>query len=385
MDCRSGRRAAIQRCTVSLALAILAAAMSVTVRAQSLPGSKCDLVFDAAMKSVDLDDPTMVFTYKEPTSGGSSIGLHITKGDGSSPASFVPTNTSSKPEAEVVAYRFARFLGVSRNYFPVDYYRLGPKATARFRDMVVSTPEEEADRIANRKMVLKELKADANSILGIYRPKPKAKLYTVMSLGREGEFDPGTALAAAISASGPMPDNTMMTLEGVKGAREAPAIIPKERTLELARQLSTIFVIDQLLGQWDRFWGNLEARGDASGRLKFVARDNGGASLDDWEGFDTYSGWVSRYDRQIIERLTRLNALVKGGGGNFAGYTDPEEWRTAAGFISAASYDMFRKKLSALIDERIPALAMKYGDAIYFPGEAAELIALDSADASSGD
>lgn len=360
-------------------------AAATVAAAQSVPGTKRDLDFDAMMKTVDLDDPSLRLEYKKPTSDGSSIGLFIGTGDKPTDRSFVPTNNSSIPEAEVVSYRLARFLGVSRIYNPVDYYRLGPKAQAKFRDMVVNTPETQDDRIANRNLVLKDLKANPTGLLGIFRVKTKTKLYTVMALGSEGQFNQNTSIAAVLRASGPMPTDKMMPLEGVKGGQPGFPATPTERQVELARQLSTIFVIDQLLGQWDRFWNNLEAGGDRNGRLKLVARDNGGATLDDWDGFETYSSWVSRFDRPLIETLTTLNAFLKGEAKTFAGYTSPEAWKSAVGFIVPSSYEVFTKKLAQVIDKRIPALAKQFGDKIYFPAKSAEVEKLDAADTGVDD
>ena len=295
---------------LALASCLLASAGSEIALAQQARGTKRDLDFDALMKTVDFDDPALRLDYKKPTSDGSSIGVFIGRGDKPASASFVPTNTSSVPEAEVVSYRLARFLGVSRNYFPVDYYNLGPKAFAKFRDMVFATREFEDDRITNRNMVIKELKANPVSILGIYRLKPKTKMYPARTLGTQGQFNRSSELGQAIRATGPMPGGELMRLAGVKGGGGYPTP-PAEQGVELARQLSTIFVIDQLLGQWDRFWENLEASGDKNGRLKLIARDNGGATLDDWEEFENYNRLVSRYDRDVITgspRSTRFCA-----------------------------------------------------------------------------
>ena len=109
--------------------AIVLVTTSTLALAQTVPGTKRDLDFDAMMKTVDLDDPALRLEYKKPTSDGSSIGVFIGLGDKPTDRSFVPTNSSSIPEAEVVSYRLSRFLGVSRNYYPVDYYTLSPKAT----------------------------------------------------------------------------------------------------------------------------------------------------------------------------------------------------------------------------------------------------------------
>ena len=368
----------------SMVLAAFGCALVVTTStlalAQLVPGTKRDLDFDALMKTVDLDDPSLRLEYKKPTPDGSSIGMFIGRGDQPTDQCFVPTNPSSIPEAEVVSYRLARFLGISRIYYPIDYYRLGPKAQAKFRDMVVNARDTDPDGTTNRKLVLQDLKANPTALLGIYRIRPKTKMYTVVSLGSGGKFDLNTGIAQEISAKGPMPGDKRIALEGVSAGRPGYPTPPTETRVELARQLSTIFVMDQLLGQWDRFWNNLEASGDKNGRLKLVARDNGGASLEDWEGYDDYSRWVSRFDRDVIDRLTALNAFLKGEAKEFAGFTSPETWKTAVGFIAPASYETFQKKLAQLTEKRVPTIVKQYGDKTFFPPKSAEVAKLDAAD-----
>ena len=355
------------------------------VWAQGLPGTKRDLDFDAHIKTVDLDDPKMRLEYKKPEAGGSSVGMFIGVGSAPTDRSFVPTNPSSIPEAEVVAYRLSRFLAISRLTYPVDYYRLGPKATAAFKAMVLATRESDPDRIDNRKLVLAELKSKPDTILGIYRIKPKTKMYAASALGREGEFNRNTALAQGILASGRLPDRQVIPLEGVNGGQPGFPAVPREERMELARQLSTIFVLDSLLGQWDRFWNNLEASGDKNGRLKLIARDNGGATLNNWDSRGSYDGWVSRFDRDLIGKLTALNAFLKKTEPQFAGYTDVEAWTRAVGFIEPSSVDVFAMKLSRLIDTRLPALVKRYGDQVYFPPKSAEVQAYEDADTGEDD
>ncbi|NOU07196.1 MAG: hypothetical protein HOO99_13555, partial [Hyphomicrobiaceae bacterium] len=287
-----GRDVLIQSIYRASLASVFVLTTSSLVLAQTLPGTKRDLDFDAMMKTVNLEDPSYRLEYKKPTPDGSSVGMFIGIGDKPTDRSFVPTNPSSIPEAEVVAYRLSRFLGISRNYYPVDYYKLGPKATAKFKAMIVATPAVDKDSVHNRNLVLTELKADPNSIFGIYRLKSKSKMFTASALGREGKFDETTGLSQEIKASGRMPDTSKIALVGIKGGQAGFPDTPTEQRVELARQLSTIFVMDMLLGQWDRFWNNLEATGDKDGRLKLFARDNGGATLDDWEGHDDYNRWV---------------------------------------------------------------------------------------------
>lgn len=367
-------------------LAGIACVSALPALAQGIPGIKRDLDFDAHVKTVNLDDPQYRLEYKRPTPDGSSVGLFIGVGDKPTDRSFVPTNPSSIPEAEVVAYRLSRFLGISRLFYPVDYYQLGPKATAKFTQMIKSTPVgDDKDSQQNRDLVLKELKGSPDTIFGIYRLRPKTKMFTASVLGREGKFDESTGLAKEIKATGPMPDGRKISLEGIKGGQTGFPDTPTEQRVELARQLSTIFVMDMLLGQWDRFWNNLEASGDRNGRLKLIARDNGGATLDDFEGYDSYNRWVSRFDRDLITRLTALNAFLKGQAKEFAGYTDVEGWKKVAGFRNAASYQTFAKKLATLIDVRVPTLVKAYGDKTFFPAKSVEIVRLDAEDTGVDD
>jgi hypothetical protein len=370
---------------IGSAWAIAFAIAASPAAAQGLPGTKRDLDFDEHVKSINLDDPKWRLEYKKPTPDGSSVGMFIGQGDKPTDRSFVPTNPSSIPEAEVAAYRLSRFLGISRLFYPVDYYQLGPKATAAFAAMVKGTPANDKDSVYNRNLVLTELKANPNTIFGIYRLRPKTKMFTASALGSQGKFDETTGLAQEIKATGRMPDDRPMPLAGIKGGQAGFPEAPTEQRVELARQLSTIFVMDMLFGQWDRFWNNLEASGDRNGRLKLIARDNGGATLDDWEGHETYNRWVSRFDRDLITRLTALNAFLKGQAPEFAGYSNIEAWKKTSGFIVPASFDVFAQKLSRLIDKRIPALVKVYGDRTFFPPKSAEVAKLDAADTGEDD
>lgn len=213
---------------------LIALTASPPASAQGIPGSKRDLEFDAHVKTVDLDDPKYRLEYKKPTPDGSAVGMFIGIGDKPTDRSFVPTNPSSIPEAEVVAYRLSRFLGISRLFYPVDYYQLGPKATGKFAAMVQSTPANDEDSVRNRALVLAELKANPNTILGIYRLRPKTKMYAASALGSQGKFDATTGLAQEIKATGRMPDDRKIPLAGVKGGQAGFPETPTEQRVELA-------------------------------------------------------------------------------------------------------------------------------------------------------
>lgn len=116
-----------------------------------------------------------------------------------------------------------------------------------------------------------------------------------------------------------------------------------------------------------------------------MARDNGGASLDDFEGHDEYNRWVSRFDREFIDKLTALNKFLTGQTKEFAGFASVEEWKKAAGFRQPESFATVAKKLATLIDKRIPTLVKTYGDKVFFPPKSAEIARLDAADTGEDD
>ena len=347
---------------------VFAAILSSTTAAfcQDVPGIVADLSFDAFANTLDLENPTLEFTYKAGKHEGSTVGFHVSQPGHRKAGTFAPLARSNNLEAEVVSYRLARFLGVSNIYNPVTYYKLGPKASGRFKMMLRQRQESDPDRRANHDSAAAELNAHPGWIQGIYRLRPRGSRYVAVSLATaEGHLNQSHPLAGFIRANGPLPADKPMSLAGVRGQRPGfPK--PTEKESELARQLSNILLIDQLMGQWDRFFNNLEAIGDASGRLQFLARDNGGATVDDWEWHDLYERWLSRYDRGVIDRLRNLSAFLHGKDAQFSGFNSVETWKVAVGFSKDSSFNTFKRKLERLIDKRLPELEKQYGARTYF-------------------
>ena len=148
---------------------VLMAVLPSAAGAQELPGTRQDRDFDAYVKLLDLEVPSLEFHYKGGRKGGSSVGFHVALPGHRKSGSFVPTNTSSNPEAEVVSYRLARFLGVSGIYNPVTYYQLGPMASGRFNALLRKHGESDPDRRINYNTTTNELKNNPKSLFGIYR------------------------------------------------------------------------------------------------------------------------------------------------------------------------------------------------------------------------
>jgi hypothetical protein len=355
---------------VLIALAGGARAESVSdITAPGLPGTEQDVAFDVHMQGIDLEAPDLVFIHKGGKQRGASVGFHVAAPGHRKDGTFVPTNSSSIPEAEVVSYRLARFLGVSRFYHPVTYYQLGPQASARFKALLQKHGEIYENRKENRSRSLAELKVHPDHIFGIYRLRADGKLYVASSLGGEGQPNYSHPLMSHIRADRPLPPATPMSLPGVKPAR-AGYPKPSEKESELARQLSIILTIDQLMGQWDRFWKNLEAVGDKDGRLRLIARDNGGADVDDgWEWHVSYQKMLSRYDRDVMQRLVGLNAFLRGKTATLGEFKSVDSWKATVGFRKASSFNTFKRKLELLVDKTLPAREKQFGDKIYFAAE----------------
>jgi hypothetical protein len=358
---------------VLLSIALCAASVRADdVRALAppgLPGTAQDLAFDEIMPSVDLEADNLVFLHKGKKHRGSSVGFHVAEPGRRKEATFAPAGSSNNLEAEVVSYRLARFLGVSDIYNPVTYYELGPKATARFKALLLKHPESYENRRENKSRTLAEIKSHPDKEFGIYRQRPEGKAYVAYGLGLEGQPNTSHPLFSGIRADRPQPSLTPMALTGVKGARSSfPKPTAPER--DIARELSVLLTIDQLMGQWDRFWKNLEATGDVNGRLHLLARDNGGADVDDgWEWHATYLKILTRYDRSVMEQLIQLNAFLQGRTATLGAFTSVESWKTTLGFRKPQSFNTFKRKLALLVGQTLPNLEAKFGKNVYFATE----------------
>lgn len=360
----------MKRLIATLAVLLLTTASAVSL---DLPGNANDRAFDEVMKSLDLERPDLEFHYKVGKNGGSTVGFHVAEPNRSKMGTFTPYGSSNNLEAEVVSYRLARFFEVSRNYNPVGYYNLGPQAAARFKAMLRSHSETDPIRAANYARTMSEFRSTPNALVGIYRDRPKRKKFDAASLCKAGKLDTSNPMATYIRANGPMPPDVMIALPGVLGQHTGDPD-PTERQGEIARQLSTIMVIDMLVGQEDRCTGNLEAFGDSSGHLQLLSRDNGGATpWDAWGEFGVLQGLVTRFDHDLIDALEDLNAFLQGKTKYFAGFDNIDTWKTAVGYRRSESFRTFRRKLQ-LVVRRSQELERQYGPHAYFdtPGPSPE-------------
>jgi len=186
----------------------------------------------------------------------------------------------------------------------------------------------------------------------------KRGLFDLDSMVSGNRFVSGSTLGENIQASNPIPSNNPVSLRGVPGS---------ESELTLSKQLSTIFLLDALVGQWDRFsGGNLQAYSFPNGRAQLVALDNGGGSIDGSDAWLTrYLGYTSRFERDVANQILALNDFVNGRGGSFLGFSSRGELLNELG-LSASAQPHFARKLRK-VAEHIEDSVAQHGTRAYFP------------------
>ncbi len=344
----------------SLAFALLSG--SVLVQAE-LPGTKSDKEFDAFVSKLNLEKAgAYEFHFKN---SGTSVGFKIAEPKKRKKGMFTPENSATHLEGEVLAYRLSRFLGVSDIYNPVDYYTLGPNAIPRFSSMLRS--ESNKWRKKNTEAIRSAIAKSPKSMPGIYKYRHKRKSQAVDRLASGNRFNTGHPFASFLKGNGTMPGERTISFRGIKpDEKEYP--IPFQQEKILASQLSNIFVIDALCGQWDRFsGGNIEVYAHKDGKLQFVGRDNGGANLlwgRSW--YKHYKGWVTRFDKAFMDQLRELYRFLEDPSVPYQGVSKKSELKALLGFQSDRSFAEFEYRVKDFVKEHVPRCEKKYGKTCYF-------------------
>ncbi len=331
-----------------------------------LIGTAQDKEFDAQVTALDLEDKNAYqFTFKTK---GTSIGFKVAQTGKRNSGLFLPENSATHLEGEVVAYRLSRLLEVSDIFNPVSYYTLKKDAIRRFRQML-KLNESNKWRRQNTERILQSIRDTPSSLAGIYKYRHKRRSQAVDSLITANGLKTSHRFAKLINAQRPMPSSNSVTLAGISPDKpEYPA--PKEREVVLARQLSIIFTMDMLTGQWDRFsGGNIEVYAHKDGRLQFVGRDNGGSHLLwGWNWFNKYRGWLTRFDRNLIQELRQLKAFLDGQTEQFKGINSQALFIEVIGLSSLKTYKAFKGKLDTFLEEHVQVCEDRFGADCYFSG-----------------
>lgn len=264
-----------------------------------------DRDFYKFLDTFDLNSDKFATSYKN---SGSTIGLKVLEGK-TAVGKWSPKNGTSDPEAQEVSHRLAQFLNVSDLVTPSAYYDLTGNALEKFRQIVQKSEEKDERRSQNRENILRMLAENPSSLQGVITPWIPT-ITEVKGLTRDtdiyGSFNTEHPIAKLLQADGPMPGDSELTLQTGKGALAAPE-------KQLAKELSQIMVIDVLCGQYDRFNGaNIEATYDEKSGLHFLARDNGGASMNSEISSKEYFNILSRFDQAQIKKVEELLSELDG-------------------------------------------------------------------------
>lgn len=315
-----------------------------------------DADFARVLASLNLEDPSYKLSYKD---SGTSLGLKIKRGE-EKIGKWLPKNEAADPEAQVVSYYLGRALGMDELVIPAGYYTAGPRALGEFHAMLRNAQERNQLRSRNQQTLLAALARNSSSMEGVFTmPVDSFELATLIETDsdhRLGTLRQDQPIARLLHADGPLPSTAREMDLGSR--KRINGVAPVNNELVLARELSKIFVLDVLCGQFDRFsGGNLEGTVDAAGKLHFIARDNGGAGLVPGSGSTgQYFELFSRFDRAQIELVRKL---------------DSELASDTAGVASAmhirSNPRTFVGRVNSLL-EHVDRQRAKYSDArVFFP------------------
>lgn len=311
--------------------------------------TKRDKEFAEMIATLDLEAPEYVYHYK---STGTSVGLKVEK-DAEKLGKYMPVNAAADPESQRVSYSLGRFLSMSELVPASTYFTIRGRTLEAFKQMLLNANEKNHWRKYNQDQVLLGLAKNPNELSGIFvgHIKNNAEVLGLADPARN-TINPNHPIAKFIRADGPMPTTKSMNLAGVK-TKEGHLAVSTE--IDLARQFSKIMVLDALTGQWDRWsGGNVEAVAEKSGRARFIARDNGGAGMIGTMNTKMYFSIVTRFDRDQVLRLQRLQELLA---------LEPE---TVAKELELRSDVRHLKNRVSLLLEHIERQSELYGEAAFF-------------------
>lgn len=305
------------------AFAVLSLLPTFAFAAGTLPNEEKYSFLEELSRNLDLTKSGVTLGM---SSGGTSVYGVYTVG-GKPQGAILPENAATKISGEIITFYIARAVGADSLYSPAIYHRLQGANLREFRKLIPSTPFKSKLKEQNRVALLARIAKSPTGIDTAYKhwgnkPADYDALVSVKanSLSSSHVIPGGrTAFAKLLKCDGPRPSSsTPLRMNGATNSE-----------LELARELSTIFLIDALSQQWDRFSGGNLQTITVDGTVHFAAYDNGGT----WGG----PKWtqkalanVSRFDRDVAEELLKMERFLSSGG-EYHGYKTEAEFAAGLG------------------------------------------------------
>lgn len=322
--------------------------------------------------ALDLSDPRYRLTTRH--GGGTScyvtvVDAHGHEADRPLPVwgAVISEHCGTNIYSEEFAFTLATLLGVPEIEGVGRLMKLTGAAKARFVRLVGGDDYRRDNKYRQENVAdfraFTALHADPKeplmAIARVWGPRPRAADFLL----RGEELDFAHPIARFLNAEGPQPTIAPIALPGIAGKASARA---------LARQLSTIFVIDALESQRDRFTGeNIQViqlpNSGTPPRVQFVAYDNGDAFEDpDARWVKAYFRRVTRFDRRVAEKLGELHAFLTGERPEFAGFRSEAALIVALGVSGQAElWATFRRNLGLVVGH----IAAVKGDKYFADGD----------------
>lgn len=276
------------------------------------------------------------------SSGGTSV-YAVIEQDGRAIGAVIPENSATKLSGEVLSYTLARAFNISDIYQSAIYFPLKGSNLAAFRSMIPSTPQRNAAKEENRRNILARIAAHPEGIDAIFK-KWDARPAAYDSLVSGGKLN-----SSHVLSGGSKPFAGFLKCDGPKPSRQTRVQMNggTNDELVLAKQLSSMLLIDALTQQWDRFSGGNLQTTTVNGEVNFAAYDNGGTWSEPWTARNL--GMVSRFDRDVASRILELNRFVNQGGNTFLGIKTEQELKAALGIENfPTAYGKLKSSLAAV-------------------------------------
>lgn len=233
-------------------------------------------------------------------------------------------NVTGNPEGHIVSFNLARLLGSSDIYSTGTWYSISGPVVRSLHEIAESVFAWRGDRRTNK------LRVESNTapVHGVY-PKVEGSLSVYLEKKHTLKALNGLRLDNIYGQPNGVANEANLLIQVLMGKQPKPrpgatylvqaddlgvVSIKAERA---ARDLSTLFLIDAILEQGDRFsGGNIDLVKTSDGQYRIASLDNGAAAL---PGHFTkypnmYLQWVRRVDRSVAEEIIRLDEFLQCGG-----------------------------------------------------------------------
>lgn len=279
----------------------------------------------------DLADGGGKYSLSLHAGGGTSAYAVVQREGQGVLGALIPNNSANYITGEVNAWSLGRALGCAELFQPAVRVSLRGKGLQTFRTLLRQVSYK-GNKEQNRVDILKQIEHEPDALPVAFKRWAQNKKDYPIEVGNT--LNTRDTIARYLRSDAPEPTDVTVTIRGATATQR-----------DLARQLSNIFLVDALCGQWDRFSGGNLHTNVQDGHVQFMALDNGGASITGPLRYTTkYTNLVSRFDKDVADRLLGMDALLNGGH-EFAGFTDAHAFAEAVGCQKPREQEFLAKRV----------------------------------------